>query len=472
MVFSNLIFLFAFLPLCLIAHAMCTTNRQRNYVLLAFSLFFYGWGEPIWIIQMLLSGFLVWYLGKGIAHTDDSRKRKKYLTGAVIAALVPLFIFKYAGFFMNQFAALFGSDWTAPHIHMPIGISFYTFQVLTYAIDLYRGDAPYQKSILDFWLYEAFFPQLIAGPIVRYSDIAHQMQHRKIKLRTVMVGIQRFIAGLAKKVLIANYAAQIVAETLDNSEMLPRIGGLQALLGIVAFAIQIYFDFSGYSDMAIGLGHMFGFHFKENFNYPYVSTSITEFWRRWHISLSGFFRDYVYIPLGGNRVSAPRRIFNIAVVWLLTGLWHGAGWTFILWGAGFAVLLILEKLGLLKRLDQAPAVLRHCYMLFIVVISFVLFDAPDLQVAGARIGAMFGGGALPLADTLSLYYLRSYGLLLILAAVGSTPVVKRIFARLKDAAHSDKILTAAEPVMNIALLLIVSGYLLDASFNPFLYFRF
>lgn len=470
MVFSNLFFLFAFLPLCLIAHAMCTTNRQRNYVLLAFSLFFYGWGEPIWIIQMLLSGFLVWYLGKGIAHTDDSRKRKKYLTGAVIAALVPLFIFKYAGFFMNQFAALFGSDWTAPHIHMPIGISFYTFQVLTYAIDLYRGDAPYQKSILDFWLYEAFFPQLIAGPIVRYSDIAHQMQHRKIKLRTVMVGIQRFIAGLAKKVLIANYAAQIVAETLDNSEMLPRIGGLQALLGIVAFAIQIYFDFSGYSDMAIGLGHMFGFHFKENFNYPYVSTSITEFWRRWHISLSGFFRDYVYIPLGGNRRYQYR---NLAIVWFLTGFWHGAEWNFIFWGLFFLVWLVIEKTFLLKLMEKLPKWVGYIYTVPVILFSWVLFKFTDLKDIGVFLNRLFTADFITLQGK-ALF--KENIIFLIFAVAISLPLwpwLKQKFNTwLSTIRAPERAYMVTSYVQVFGLLFFCVAALAADSFNPFLYFRF
>lgn len=467
MLFSGITFLFYFLPTVLIVYFLLPA-KYRNVFLMLASFFFYGWGEPIYVLFMLLSIAVHYAAARLIARAQSHAISRLWLIVAVIFSLGLLGYFKYADFFVANVNAVTGLSIPLLHVALPIGISFYTFQLLSYTVDVYRGSVPVQRNPIKLATYVSMFPQLIAGPIVRYADVAAALDRREHSPSKVRGGLTRFIIGLAKKVIIANSLGEI-------GKAFTETGGGTVLwhwLYAIAFTLQIYYDFSGYSDMAIGLGRILGFDFPENFNYPFISRSITEFWRRWHISLSSWFRDYVYIPLGGNRVSAPRRIFNIAVVWLLTGLWHGAGWTFILWGAGFAVLLILEKLGLLKRLDQAPAVLRHCYMLFIVVISFVLFDAPDLQVAGARIGAMFGGGALPLADTLSLYYLRSYGLLLILAAVGSTPVVKRIFARLKDAAHSDKILTAAEPVMNIALLLIVSGYLLDASFNPFLYFRF
>jgi alginate O-acetyltransferase complex protein AlgI len=351
---------------------------------------------------------------------------------------------------------------------LPIGISFYTFQILSYDIDLYRGNTAVQRNPATFAAYVTFFPQLIAGPIVRYVDIARALEKRTHTVQDVAAGARRFVLGLGKKVMIANVLGELVELCKTGGEK----SVLAAWLYIAAYALHIYFDFSGYSDMAIGMGRMFGFHFLENFNYPYIAQSVTDFWRRWHISLSSWFRDYVYIPLGGNRVAAPRHVFNILVVWFLTGFWHGAGWNFIVWGLYFAALLLLEKFFLGKVLERLPRFLPHCYLALCVLVGWIFFDAHTLGDAVTRLGLMFGAGAKSLYGADSIYYLRSYLVPLVIAAVGCTPLPKRLLARVTARRAGVRALTVLEPLTVAALLFAVTAYLVDGSFNPFIYFRF
>ena len=354
----------------------------------------------------------------------------------------------------------------------PIGISFYTFQIMSYIVDVYRGEVPAQKNPVNFAAYASMFPQLVAGPIVRYADVAKQLESRVHSLDHVALGIRTFVLGLAKKVLIAN--------TLGELCDIFRASGDKSVLFYwiyaAAFTLHIYFDFSGYSDMAVGLGKMFGFDFMDNFNYPYISKSITEFWRRWHISLSSWFRDYVYIPLGGNRVPKARWFFNIFVVWSLTGLWHGAAWNFIAWGLGFAVILVIEKMWLLKWMERSEnlvsGILRHVYVMVIVMTSFVLFNAADISEAGTYIASMFGAGHVPLTSTETIYYFRSYLLIFAAAVIGATPIPKILVCKVQETKIGKHIVDMAEPVVLVVLLLVVTAYLVDGSFNPFLYFRF
>jgi len=352
-------------------------------------------------------------------------------------------------------------------IALPIGISFYTFQILSYKVDVYRGEVPVQKNIINLAAYVAMFPQLIAGPIVRYSDIARELDKRTHSFENFALGSRRFVIGLAKKILIANTLGELCDIFRASDEKAVLFYWLYA----VAFGLHIYFDFSGYSDMAIGLGRIFGFTYLENFNYPYISKSITEFWRRWHMSLGSWFRDYVYIPLGGNRVPKVRWFFNIFVVWMLTGFWHGAAWNFIIWGLLFAVLLVIEKLWLLRHLEKAKG-WNHVYVIFLVLISFVIFNATDMAEAFSYIGGMFGAGGVPLVSPEFLYYIKSYGITLVLAIIGATPLVKTVVNKLADKAQTQKLVNLMEPVVLVILLLVMTAYLVDGSFNPFLYFRF
>ena len=363
--------------------------------------------------------------------------------------------------------ALTGASLPLTGIALPVGISFYTFQIVSYAVDVYRGEAPAQRRLVDLAAYIAMFPQLIAGPIVRYADIAPQLQEREHSWEKCAAGVRRFIWGLGKKVLIANSLGELCAAFKASGDRSLLFFWLYA----VGYALHIYFDFSGYSDMAIGLGKLFGFEFRENFRYPYVSGSITEFWRRWHISLGSWFRDYVYIPLGGNRVSKPRWFFNILVVWLCTGFWHGAAWNFVVWGLFFGLLLMAEKLWLGKHL-KGHSVLSHLYVLLAVVISFVIFDAASLSEAGHSIAALFGLGGYPLFSAEAVYYLKSYALLLLVAAVGATPAMARLCGRIGGNERGRRALNALEPAAELLLLLAATGYMVDGSFNPFLYFRF
>ena len=465
MLFSSIPFLYYFLPLVLAVYFL-TPARFRNAVLLLASLIFYAWGEPKYVLLMLasiLSGY-----GFGLLQERyRGQKGAKLVCGLSVAvSLSFLLYFKYADFFLENFNAASGLGVPLLRIALPIGISFYTFQIISYTVDVYRGE-PAQKNLIHLAAYVSMFPQLIAGPIVRYSDIAQQLEHRSHSTALAAEGVRRFLIGLGKKILIANQLGELCSVFRASDEKSVLFYWLYA----VAFALHIYFDFSGYSDMAIGLGKVFGFHFLENFNYPYISASITEFWRRWHMSLGTWFRDYVYIPLGGNRVGRARQLLNILVVWMLTGFWHGAAWNFVVWGLMFAVLLIMEKLWLLKPLSKCRP-LAHLYVVFFVVISFVIFNAENMGQALSDIGGLFGAGGIPLVSAEAVYCLRSFALVLILAVLGATPLLRNGLVRLSQYPTAGKVLNALEPFTLFVLLLVMTGYLVDGSFNPFLYFRF
>lgn len=466
MVFSGIPFLYYFLPLMLLLY-FAALRRLKNAVLLIMSLVFYGWGEPRYLIFMVLSILQGYIFGLLIEKHQNTGRSRLYLTASVVLSLGMLCYCKYADFFIANFNAVTGLSLPLLKIALPIGISFYTFQILSYAVDVYRGNAAAQRSFVNLAAYIAMFPQLIAGPIVRYADIAEGLEHREHTLADSACGVRRFVLGLGKKVLIANTLGELcgIFKAADEKSV------LFFWLYAVAYTLHVYFDFSGYSDMAIGLGRIFGFRFMENFNYPYVSGSITEFWRRWHISLGSWFRDYLYIPLGGNRVPKWRWYLNIFIVWMSTGLWHGAAWNFAMWGVMFAVLLVIEKQWLLKPLEHAGFA-KHVYVMLIVMLSFVLFDAGNIADAAHTIAAMFGGGKYPLVSAEALYYLRSYGLILLIGAVGSTPLAaKAVNAAAKHKA-GEKVLSIAEPVFLVLMLTVCTAYLVDGSFNPFLYFRF
>ncbi|MGI6579617.1 MAG: MBOAT family O-acyltransferase [Saccharofermentanales bacterium] len=473
MVFSSLFFLYAFLPLCLIVYQIPRSLKFKNLILLAFSLFFYAWGEPFWIIQMLISG--VWVFLAGLAserYKHDPAIHKTVLTIGTVGALLPLFVFKYAGFFIGIINVLPLINIPLPRWTMPIGISFYTFQILSYLIDLYRGQCKVQKFLPDFLLYQTLFPQLIAGPIVRYSDIEQQLQERRTTIRGLADGTKRFIIGLAKKTLIANYAGTLVAQTIGSIN-LNTLSGIECLVGIIAFTIQIYFDFSGYSDMAIGLGHMFGFDFKENFEYPYFSKSVTEFWRRWHISLGTFFRDYVYIPLGGNRHN---RLRNAFIVWILTGFWHGAGWNFIFWGLYYFAILQIEKYLTLKYTDKIPRAIMWIPMSIVTMLGFAIFyftSIPDLGIFLSRLFTFAGNDFINLKGKLLF---NQNLVFFIFSWIASMPIVPEIRKRLPGLRsyrfRATKFYVIGSTVSILLLLLISTASLVGDSFNPFLYFRF
>lgn len=460
MLFSSIPFLYVFLPAVLVLYFIAP-KKLKNTVILLSSLVFYACGEPKYVVLMvisILSGYVF-----GLLIERFRKHAKLFLTLAAVTSLGLLGYFKYADFFISNFNALTGLSLPLAKIALPIGISFYTFQILSYDIDVYRGEVKAQKNIINFAAYVTMFSQLIAGPIVRYSNIAAQLETRVHGIDKTAEGIRRFVLGLGKKILVAN----ALGELCDTFRASGDKSVLFFWIYAIAFTLHIYFDFSGYSDMAIGLGKIFGFDFIENFDYPYISASVTEFWRRWHISLGTFFRDYVYIPLGGNRVSKPKWMFNIFVVWFLTGMWHGAAWNFIVWGLYFAVILMIEKLWLLPHMKKMK-VLPHITTLFLVVISFVIFNANSMGEAFSYIGAMFGAGEYPLVSREALYYLRSYAVVFILALVGATPLPKKIFSSEK----CRKLVMFAEPVALVVLMLVMTAYLVDGSFNPFLYFRF
>ena len=459
MLFSGIPFLFYFLPAVLILYFL-VPRKGRNAVLLLSSLLFYAWGEPKYVVLMVVSILL--FYGYGLA-VERSHRPKLWLAVSVCTGAGLLGLFKYADFAVENFNALTGLSVPLLRLALPIGISFYTFQCISYVVDVYRGDTKAQKNLIHFGAYVAMFPQLIAGPIVRYVDVEGDLADRKTTGEDFAEGLFLFLIGLGKKVLIANNLGQLTELFRSSTEKSVLFCWLYA----IAFALHIYFDFSGYSDMAVGLGRIFGFRFPRNFQYPYISGSITEFWRRWHMTLGGWFRDYVYIPLGGNRVSRGRWVFNILVVWMLTGLWHGAAWNFVLWGLLFAALLLLEKW--VPAIRKLPAVLRHGYVLLAVVLSFVIFNAADLRQAFGDLGGMFGLAGLPAVTAESVYYLKSYLPLLILAAVGATPLVRNLALRLQTRIPWTAALRFAAALL---LLLVCTAYLVDGSFNPFLYFRF
>ena len=462
MLFSSIPFAFYFLP-AVLALYFAVPFRFKNAVLLVFSLVFYAWGEPGYLLLMAVSILLGWLFGLLIGKYRGTARARLFLVLSVAVFLGLLGWFKYADFAVNTLNAL-GLNLPLPHVALPIGISFYTFQILSYTIDVYRGDALPQRSPVDFGAYVSMFPQLIAGPIVRYSDVARQLKHRTHSLEKASLGVRRLLIGLGKKVLIANQLGQLTVLFRESRQ--PSV--LYVWVYAAAFALQIYFDFSGYSDMAIGLGKIFGFDLLENFNYPFISRSVSEFWRRWHMSLGGWFRDYLYIPLGGNRVSRPRWALNLLVVWSLTGLWHGAAWNFVLWGLLFALLLALEKLWLGRLMEKLPGWLVRIPVLAVLLVSFVLFNADSLSQALSDTAGMFGLGGLPLTSADTLYHLRSYGPLLLLAMVGATPLPRNAVRRLEGS----RVLPWLEPVALCALLLAVTAFLVSGSFNPFLYFRF
>ena len=466
MLFSGIPFLYFFLPLTVLLYAIAP-RKCKNAVLLLASMVFYAWGEKRLVFLFAATIFMGWLLGFPIEKFRGRALGKVFLWLSVLLDLGLLCYFKYTDFFIANFNAAFSLSIPLLHIALPIGISFYVFQILSYTIDVYRGSVPAQKNLINFAAYVSLFPQLIAGPIVRYADVADQLQNRRHSLEGAAIGLRRFLLGLGKKVLLANVLGEVCTDFRRSTD-----GSVLFLwLYAVCFMMQVYFDFSGYSDMAIGLGKLFGFRFPENFNYPYISRSITEFWRRWHISLGSWFRDYVYIPLGGNRRGIARQLWNILIVWMLTGLWHGAAWNFVLWGLYFAVLLVIEKLGFKKVLDRHKA-LGHVYVLFAVLLGFVLFNAADLAQAGQDIFGLFSFGRLPLVSTEALYALRSYGVVLLLAILGATPVPKKLAAKLSESKHGGRVFSVLEPIALTALLLVVTAYLVDGSFNPFLYFRF
>lgn len=473
MVFSSLLFLFRYLPAVLLVYFLCP-NRLKNLFLFIVSLIFYAWGEPVYVVLMLFSTLVDYVHGLLVAKFKAEGRMRAAKIAVISSAVINLSLlgfFKYAGFLAENLNNLFKISLEVPKLSLPIGISFYTFQTMSYTIDVYNGDATPQKNIIDFGAYVTLFPQLIAGPIVQYKTISEQLNHRTHDFDSFAYGIRRFAVGLGKKVLLAN-SAGMIWDTVFESEIssLPTI---TAWIGIIAYTFQIYFDFSGYSDMAIGLGKMLGFSFLENFNYPYISFSITEFWRRWHISLGTWFRDYVYIPLGGNRKGFGKQIRNIAIVWLLTGLWHGASWNFVLWGAFFGILLIIEKLFLLKFL-QSHKLFGHIYTIFAVVVSWAIFAIEDFSKLTQYIGAMFGmSGSLANANT--VYLLTSNAILLIILAVASTPYPAKISSKIynKLILLSNKMpAVIIENTFYCAVILLSTAYLVDASYNPFLYFRF
>ncbi len=466
LLFSGIPFLYFFLTSVLIVY-LIAPKKLKNTVLLLFSLVFYAWGEPKYVFLMVASILSGYVFGLLIEKYRGRKQGKLFLVFSVVASLAGLIYFKYADFFISNFNAVFGLSIPLLKIARPIGISFYTFQILSYTIDVYRGKVPAQKNLISLAAYVALFPQLIAGPIVRYSDIALQLTDRKHSVDKIAQGIRRFVLGLAKKVLIAN----VLGELCDIFQSSGDKAVVFYWLYAVALMLHIYFDFSGYSEMAIGLGKIFGFEFLENFNYPYIASSITEFWRRWHMSLGTWFRDYVYIPMGGNRVSKPRWLFNILVVWMLTGFWHGAAWNFIIWGLYFAVLLVIEKLWLLRPLEKTK-VLRHIYVLLFVMISFVIFDADNMRNAFRYIGAMFGVGNVPFVSPEFHYYLRSYAVVLVIGIIGATPLPKKALAAMNKTRIGKSAITVLEPVALVILFLVCTAYLVDGSFNPFLYFRF
>ena len=466
MVFSSIPFLYYFLPITLILYFV-SPRRVKNLVLLIASLVFYAWGGPFYALLMTATITVGYVGGILIERTRGTATAKALMIVSAVLFLGALGYFKYADFFITNVNAITGLSIPLLRVVLPVGISFYTFQVLSYVIDVYRGTVCAQRNFVSLAMYITMFPQLIAGPIVRYTDVENELITRTHSFKNVSYGIRRFAMGLGKKVLIANVLGELTAAFAASKDLSVMYVWLYA----IAFMLQIYFDFSGYSDMAIGLGSILGFSFPENFRYPYISRSITEFWRRWHMTLGSWFRDYVYIPLGGNRVPYRRWILNILVVWMLTGLWHGAAWNFVLWGLMFAALLVFEKSPVGKAITNIP-ILSHIYVLLTVLISFVLFNAASLADAGTQIGALFGGGNLPLMSAEALYYARSYAVPLLIGAIGATPLPQKAVSAISKTKVGGVIVSVLEPPMCILLIFISTAFLVDGSFNPFLYFRF
>lgn len=470
MLFNSYVFMLAFLPLTLLGYFLLgrlPEKIQLNKVFLVLASFlFYGYNNPSYVPIIAGSILINYALSQLMLAQQKKALRLPLMLLGLFLNLGVLFYFKYHDFFFENLNGAFGLHLTLNHLALPLGISFFTFQQLSYVIDSYKRTVP-RYNILDYSLFVTFFPQLIAGPIVRYSDVAAELKSRTHSVSAAAEGVHRFTVGFAKKILLANQFGALASAYKSTQDASVLFVWLYAL----AFLLQVYFDFSGYSDMAIGLGRMLGFHFPENFNYPYISASITEFWRRWHMSLGSWFRDYLYIPLGGSRKGKARQLLNILIVWLATGLWHGAAWTFVLWGLWFAVLLLFEKLALLPVLEK-HRVLGHVYTLFFVTLGFVLFDADSAAQAVSRISAMLGAGGLPLSSTQAVYYLKSYGPLLVLGILCATPLPKMIVAKLRKSKGAATALDVLEPLCVLIPLLLGTAFLVDGSFNPFLYFRF
>ena len=456
MLFSSVTFLFFFLPLTLMLHQLMPW-RWKNHVLLAASVLFYASGEPVYILLLAFSAFVGWLHGLYMTRRPG---KKWVLVSAICWNLVFLLFFKYADFLTGSINSLLGTSIPALGLSLPIGISFYTFQNMSYVVDVYRGESKAEKNFASYATYLCLFPQLIAGPIVRYSDVARELRERSVDTAQFSRGVIRFLVGLGKKVLLANSIGVLAELTVPDGSV------LFSWLRAIAYTFQIYFDFAGYSDMAIGMGAMMGFQFPENFNYPYLSRSVTEFWRRWHMTLGSWFRDYVYIPLGGSRTSTIKWVRNVLIVWMLTGIWHGASWNFLLWGLYYGILLLVEKFFLGKYLKGK--VLSRIYVMLLTILGFVLFHSATASEALTEIGRMFGLGGLPVVNATALYYLRSYAVLLVLCALGSTPLPKYLAEKIQ----AQKAIVVLQPAMVLAVLLLVTACLVDGSFNPFLYFRF
>lgn len=467
MLFSSVSFLYYFLPITLILYFV-SKDKYKNIILLLASLFFYFYGEPKYTVLMLISAFSAYIHGILIEKFREKGYSKLFLVSGLVVSLGILIVFKYMDFIIKNINYISNSNIKLLRLVLPIGISFYTFQGLSYIVDVYKKDAKVCRSFVDFATYVCLFPQLIAGPIVRYTTIEDELKNRTHSFDKFAYGVNRFVVGLAKKVILANNLGMIVDIMTKSNEK----SVLSYWMVAIFFSLQIYYDFSGYSDMAIGLGRMFGFDFLENFNYPFISKSIKEFWRRWHISLSTFFRDYVYIPLGGNRVSRVRWIFNLLIVWSLTGLWHGDSWNFILWGLYFALLLIIENLFLQNILSKLPALIQHIYAKFFIIISFVIFNNENIKDLWSSLYNMFNFRGLDLYNDFSTYYLKSYTVLLIVSVIGATPILKNIIQKVNKNVTGQKVISTINPILNIVLLVVVTAYLIDGSFNPFLYFRF
>ena len=460
MVFSSITFLFYFLPIVLALYYL-VPNKFKNLILLISSFIFYFYGEPKYVLLMAFSIISTYICGILVDKYRGTKTAKLFLILEIIISIGLLIYFKYADFIIKNINLWLSQKIDLINVLLPIGISFYTFQMISYVVDIYRGEVKVQKNILKLATYVSLFPQLIAGPIVRYSTIEKQLENREYSINKFSLGVRRFVIGLGKKVLIANVIGTLVNTFFISEDKSILFYWLYAI-GIM---LQIYFDFSGYSDMAIGLGKMFGFDFLENFNYPYIATSITDFWRRWHISLSSWFRDYVYIPLGGNRVSKIKWIRNIMVVWILTGLWHGAEWNFIIWGIYFGILLIIEKLFLLKKTEKIPKFLKVIYTLFFVMVSFIIFNGNEII---ENIKGLFGIGNISVISKESIYYLKSYFIVILIGIIGATPIMKNIVKKEKI----KKFTNILEPIYLFSILLLSTSYIIDGSFNPFLYFRF
>ena len=462
MLFTSISFLYYFLPIVLIIYFIMP-NKYRNFILFVSSMFFYFYGEPKYIILILLE-ILIAYFG---AIIIDKTKNKTVFIFTILIHVLLLCFFKYTDFLITNINSIFKTNINLLRISLPIGISFYTFQIISYVVDVYKGKVSVQKSFIRLATYVSLFPQLIAGPIVRYETIEEELKTRSHNFENFAEGARRFTIGLAKKVLIANILGELCTNFDSSSKSI-----IFYWLFSISYMLQIYFDFSAYSDMAIGLGRIFGFHFLENFNYPYISKSITEFWRRWHISLSSWFKDYVYIPLGGNRVGKIKLLRNILIVWLLTGFWHGASWNFIVWGLMFGIILIIEKLWFNKYLEKLPNILKRIYVLFIVMISFIIFRADNLSEAFKIINGLFGFNKDVFINEITIYNLKNYFVVILIAILAATPILKNLIIKLKKNKKANYLINLLEPFYIVFLLIIVTAYLIDNSYNPFLYFRF